>query len=311
MTFGNHFSDRIKGLSAAITLCSIPYFVQAQELNATVTINAEQIEASYRDRFKTLQQDLQELITSQQWTSNQFANQEKIVCSFAINISSMPSADTYTANLTVQSRRPVYNSSYNTSMLNWKDDELTFAYTEGQNLNYNEFSLDNELVAVIAYYCYLTIGLDFESFSPKGGEAYLRKAENIVSQMQTSEHGGWKAFDNKKNRHAVITALLEEQQSDFRALWYTYHRQGLDVMHQSMDKGRAQVTDACSRLGAVRKASPQTPLLLLFINAKLDELTNIYSEAPMTEKQKVYEMLSDDFPTYGSQLKKIKEEYKE
>lgn len=285
--------------------------IKAQELDATVTINAQQIEASYRDRFATLQKDLQEFINGQQWTSAQFAHQERVQCTLAITINEMPSADNYKASLTIQARRPVYYSSYQTTTLNWKDDNLAFTYTEGQTFTFNEFNLDNELIAVTAYYIYLILGADFDSFSPKGGESYLRKCESIVSQMQSSDSKGWKAFDDKKNRHAIITALLDEAQTDFRTLWYNYHRQGLDAMYQSMDKGRAQVTQAIPLLANVRKANAQTPLLSMFISAKLEELVNIYSEAPMAEKQSIYKTLQDLFPTYTGKLAKIKEEYKE
>lgn len=298
-------------ISALIFTSSVFIKAKAQELDATVTINAQKIEASYRDRFKTLQQDLQEFMNGQQWTNTQFANQEKIQCSFVISINEMPSTDSYKASLTVQARRPVYYSSYQTTTMNWKDDNLAFSYTEGQTFTYNEFNLDNELIAVTAYYIYLILGTDFDSFSLKGGESYLRKCESIVSQMQSSEAAGWKAFDDKKNRHAIISALLDESQSQYRQLWYNYHRQGLDAMYQSMDKGRAQVSSALPILAEVRKANAQTPLLSMFISAKLDELLNIYSEAPMQEKQSIYETLQDLYPTYTNKLSKIKEKYKE
>ena len=284
---------------------------KAQELDATVSINAQQIEASYRDRFKTLETDLQEFLNAQQWTANQFGQQERIQCTFAFTINEMPSSDSYKASLTVQARRPVYYSNYQTSTLNWKDDNLSFNYTEGQTLQFNEFSLDNELIAVSAYYIYLILASDYDSFSPNGGEPFLRKCESIVSQMQSSESKGWKAFDDKKNRHALITALLDANQADFRTLWYNYHRLGLDAMYQSMDKGRAQVSQALPLLNNVRKANVQTPLLSLFISAKLDELLNIYSEAPKKEKEEIFKTLQNLFPTYTNKLSKIKEEYRE
>lgn len=299
------------GVCISALIFTSPTYIKAQELNSKVTINAEKIEASFRDRFTTLQNDLQEFINGQQWTQAQFATQEQIECSFALTINEMTSSDSYSASLTVQASRPVYYSNYKTTTLNWQDDQISFQYTEGQYLTYNEFNLDNELVAVTAYYIYLILGLDFDSFSPKGGEPYLRKCENIVSQMQSSEAKGWKAFDDKKNRHAVISALLSENQTDFRQLWYDYHRGGLDVMFQSMDKGRRQVTSGFGKLATIRSAEPQGPLLSIFINAKLDELVNIYSEAPMSEKQEVFKQLQDLYPTYSNQLSKIKEEYRE
>ncbi|MBQ0056066.1 MAG: DUF4835 family protein [Bacteroidales bacterium] len=285
--------------------------IKAQELDATVTINAQQIEASFRDRFNTLQTDLQEFINGQQWTGAQFSTLERIQCTFTLTINEMPSNDSFRGSLTVQSRRPVYYSNYQTTAINWKDDQVAFNYTEGQTFTFNEFNLDNELIAIVAYYVYLIIGLDFDSFAPNGGDQYLRKCESIVSQMQGSESKGWKAFDDRRNRHALINALLEEAQSGFRQYWYNYHRLGLDAMYQSVDKGRAQVTNGLELIGAVRKAEPQTPLLGFFISAKLEELVNIYSEAPMTEKQKVYNELMEYFPTYSTRFAKIKEEYKE
>ena len=289
----------------------VSHMAQAQELNAKVTINTQQIDASLRDRFTTLQESLEEFINGQQWTATQFAQNERIDCTFAITINAVDATDIYKASITVQARRPVFNSSYYSTLFNWRDDDLTLPYQEGQNLTFNEFNLDSELIAAIAYYSYLVLGLDFDSFSLKGGEAYLRKCESIVSQMQSSDSKGWKAFDSKSNRHAIISALLEANQEGFRQLWYTYHRQGLDAMAQSMDKGRQQITSALPTLKEVRSADTQTPLLNLFISAKQDELCNIYSEAPMTEKRSIYDQLTDIFPTYSNELSKIKEEWKE
>ena len=291
--------------------CASALTGQAQELNATVSINTQQIDASLRDRFTTLKEALEEFINGQQWTGAQFALNERIQCTFALTINTVEATDVYRASITVQARRPVYNASYQSTLINWRDDDLILPYQEGQNLTYNEFNLESELIAAVAYYSYLVIGLDFESFAPKGGEPYLRKCESIVSQMQSSDSHGWKAFDSKSNRHAVITALLDPSQEGFRQLWYTYHRQGLDAMAQSMDKGRQQITTALPQLKEVRSADTSTPLLSLFIAAKLDEVCNIYSEAPMTEKRSIYDQLTDIFPTYTGQLAKIKEEYKE
>ena len=184
----------------------------AQELNATVTINTQQIDASLRPRFETLKQSLEEFINGQQWTGAQFSNVEKITCTFALTINEVVQSDVYKVSITVQARRPVYNSTYQTILINWRDDVVTLPYQEGENLTYNEFNLDNELIATIAYYAYLVLGLDFDSFSSMGGEQYLRKCESIVSQMQSSDSNGWKAFDSKTNRHALITALLDPNQ---------------------------------------------------------------------------------------------------
>lgn len=301
------------GLIACVSLLFLilPSQLHAQELTATVTINTQQIDASLRPRFETLKESLEEFVNGQQWTGTQFAINERIQCTLALTINEVSASDIYKASLTIQARRPVYNSTYQSTLLNWRDDDVVLPYQEGQNLTYNEFNLDNELIATIAYYCYLLLGIDFDSFSPQGGETYLRKCESIVSQMQSSDTRGWKAFDSKTNRHAIVTAMLEQNQQAYRQMWYNYHRMGLDQMAQSVDKGRAQVTAVIANLTEVRKADAMTPLLNLFITAKQDELVNIYSEAPMSEKKSVYDQLSDLFPTYSRQLEKIKEEWKE
>ena len=300
-------ADWIYRTILGLCFCMVPFGMYAQELNAKVTFNTQQLETSLRDRFTTLQSDLQEFINGQQWSSAQFSQIEKIRCTFAFTISEMTDNDKYNASLIIQSSRPVYNSSYNTNTLNWQDDNITFTYSEGQTLTFNEFNLDNELIATVAYYVYLILGIDFDSFAPHGGEPFLSRAENIVSQMQNAEGKGWSAFADKKNRHAVITAMLSESQSAYRDLWYTYHRSGLDQMAQSADKGRAQISEAISQLGKIREVDVQTPLLSMFISSKLDELINIYSKAPRNEKDEVFATLSEEYPTYISQLEKIKQ----
>jgi hypothetical protein len=292
-------------ITGLCTLCTAPV-VWGQELNCTVSINAQQIEAAYQERFTTLQSDLTEFINQQAWTNKQFAEVEKIQCTMAFVINSIPETDKYSATLTVQSRRPVYNSNYSSTLLNFKDAEVEFNYTEGQTLTFTEYDLSDNLIAVTAYYVYLILGLDFDSFSPQGGEAFLRKAENIVSQMQTADTKGWKAFDSRKNRHAIITDLLAESNADYRQLWYTYHRQGLDAMAQSVDKGRSQVSAACTLLKNVKSASPQSVLLTMFIDAKMDELLNIYSKAPQTDKNQAFETLQGIYPSYTNKLNEIK-----
>lgn len=298
----NFLSKFIAGLCM---MCIAPALC-AQELNCTVSINTSQIESAYQERFKTLQTDLEEFINHQQWSSKQFTTVEKINCAMAFTINSIPSTDNYTATLTVQSRRPVYNSNYNSPTLNFKDAEVEFSYTEGQTLTYTEYDLSNELVALTAYYVNLILGLDFDSFSPMGGESFFRTAENIVTQMQSSDSKGWKAFDSKKNRHALITDLLAERNADFRKAWYTYHRQGMDAMYQSIDRGRTQIAAACALMQNVKSATPQSVLMTLFIDAKLDELINIYSKAPQSEKTQVYEMLQEIYPSYTNKLSEIK-----
>ncbi|MDO4496520.1 MAG: DUF4835 family protein [Bacteroidales bacterium] len=285
--------------------------IKAQELNAKVIINTEQIEASFRERFTTLQQDLQEFINDKEWTMSHFAVQERINCTFAFTISDMPASDTYNASLTIQANRPVYYSTYQTTTFNWRDEQVSFSYTEGQTLTFNEFNLDNELLNTTVFYIYLILGCDYDSFSPLGGNEFFQKAESMVNSLQSSDSKGWRSFENKKNRHALISAWTDQRQTDYRQMWYDYHRSGLDIMHQSMDKGRRFISNSLQLLKKVREADAQSPLLSLFIASKLDELCNIYSEAPMQEKQQAYKLLQELFPTEASQFESIKQKYKE
>lgn len=283
----------------------------AQELNAKVTLNADQIEASYRPRLETMREALQEFINNQQWTNEQFQTNERIECTFAFIITEITETDHYVGSLTVQCRRPVYNASYITPVLNWKDDEVQFAYTEGMNLNWNEYQANGqELLALTAYYAYLILGLDADTFGLGGGLPFYQKAQGIVSQMQTAgDIPGWKAYDKKNNRHAIISELTTEAPTGqdakanmFSTLLYNYHREGLDAMAQSVDKGRSAVTQALPMLKEIKSRNIMSPLLTIFITAKQDELQNIYSKAPQNEKREMRDLLSDIFPTYNIEL---------
>lgn len=279
----------------------------AQELNARVTLNAQQIEASYRPRLETMREALEEFINTRQWTDEQFMNSERIECTLAFTILEIPETDHYKGTLTIQSRRPVYNASYISPILNWQDEEVQFSYTEGMNLNWNEYQAgDNNLLALTAYYAYLILGLDFDTFGAGGGSACYQKAQSIVNQMQTAgDIPGWKAYDKKNNRHAIISELTSQSSSDnnnkannFSTLLYVYHRNGLDAMAQSVDKGRTAVTQALPVLKAIKSQNIMSPLLTMFVTAKQDELKNIYSKAPQNEKREVRELLNDVYPTY-------------
>lgn len=288
-----------RNITIILALLFANLHLAAQELNARVTLNAQQIEASFRPRLEAMREALEEFINTQQWTSEQFQANERIECTLAFTILEMPEADHYKGTLTVQSRRPVFNASYITPLLNWKDDEVQFTYTEGMNLNWNEFqAADQNLLALTAYYAYLILGLDADSFTQGGGMPYYLKAQSIVSQMQTAgDTPGWKAYDKKNNRHAIISELTD-QANTFPTLMYRYHRDGLDAMAQSVDKGRTAVTQSLPLLKDMKSRNVMSPILTMFATAKQDELKNIYSKAPQKEQREVRELLNDVFPTY-------------
>ena len=212
-----------------------------------------------------------------------------------------------TGELQVQSLRPVYNSSYTTTLLNFKDTKIDFTYQENEPLVFSETTMESNLTAILNFYAYLILALDFDSFSPFGGDYYFEKAAEVVQMAQSSGEKGWKAFEDTKNRSAVLIAYTDNATKALRSLSYTYHRKGLDEMALSVDKGRAAVTSALEELKKVYDVAPMSVGLSMFKDAKLDELTNIYSKAGTTEKDKVYELLYPIYPTEGQRLKKIKE----
>ncbi len=280
--------------------------VSAQELNCRVQVNSDKIQGTNKQVFTTLEQAISEYINTRKWSNAQISPNERIECSLLLTV--QEAEDTrYKCDLQVQSRRPVYNASYSTTMLNFRDTEFEFTYQEYEPLIYNENMLESNLTAVIDFYVYMILGLDFDSFSPEGGTVFFQRAEKIVAMGQSSMEAGWKAFENNRNRHALMSAFIEPRTALFRKLWYVYHREGLDGMTVSVDKGRAKITEAINQLQEVRSEASTSVLLPLFSDSKLDEVVNIYSKAPQQEKEDIYKILIGIYPTENSRLKAIRE----
>ena len=302
----SHVTVCIRKLYCAAILCIVAAFAaNAQELNCTVEVNADQIENSSKEVFETLEQAIAEYVNTNKWTNAQFMAHERIECRMYFTIKSYD-GDKMTGDLQVQSMRPVYNSSYTTTVLNFKDSNVEFSYVENEPLVYSEMSMESNLTAIINFYCFMIIAMDFDTFSPDGGTPYYELAANVVRLAQSSGETGWKAFEDNKNRSAVLSAYTDNATHGIRTILYNYHRLGLDQMAVSVDKGRASVTACIEELKKVYDAAPMSVCLSIFRDAKLDELVNIYSEAGTTEKTKVYELLYPLYPTEGTRLDKIK-----
>lgn len=292
----------IISLLALASLCQM----KAQELNARITINNSKIQGSNKQVFTDLESKLMALVNNRKWTDASFNINEKIDCTMTIIINEKD-GDNFKAEMEVQARRPVYNSGYTTNLLNFRDTQLDFTFVEFSQLQYTENTLEDNLTATVIYYIYLILGLDFDSFSPRGGTAFFQQAMNIVNIAQSNTGwNGWKAFDSTRNRHAIITALTESSGEAMRDLWYTYHRKGLDEMAANADRGRTNILEAIPALEEYRKVRPTSILLQMFSDGKLDELISIYSKANMQEKQAGYTLLSTIFPTKGTLLEKLK-----
>lgn len=276
--------------------------VEAQEISARVTINSSQVQGSNKQVFTTLQNALMEFINNRKWTDATFTMNERIESTFTINISEQQD-NAFKGTLQIQARRPVYNSGYSTNLLNFQDRQIDFEYVEFEQLEYAENTLNSNLTAVIVYYVYLILALDFDSFSPMGGTAFLQTAQQIVNLAQAqSSWVGWKAFESNSNRHGVITALTDNTSEAFRNMWYMYHRRGLDEMAANPDRGRTTIIEALPALKEIKSARPASVILQMFADAKLTEAVAIYSKATTQEKDEGHELLSNIYPTQGTVL---------
>lgn len=277
----------------------------AQELNCTVEVNADQVQGSNRSVFETLKSAITEYMNTTQFTQAQFSTNEKIECRLFFTIKEY-SNDVMTGDLQIQSIRPVYNSTYTTTLINFKDNKIEFEYQEGQPLIHNLSQMENQLTAILNFYAYLILAVDFDSFSPQGGEPYWDIVSTIVQQAQSSGESGWRQFEDTKNRSAVLSAYTDANTSVLRDLTYDYHRNGLDQMTISPDKGRAQITKSLQSLSDIYQINPMSVGLSMWRDAKLDEIVNIYTKASQTERDNVYNLLKDLYPTDSERVNLIR-----
>lgn len=271
----------------------------AQELRARVSIISNRIGSTVdKKTFVTLQTALNDFINNRKWTNDNFQPVEKIDCSFLLNLDQGSDANVYKASLTVQSARPVFNSSYASPIINFQDNDITFSYVEFQQLDFNENrisgtdALVSNLTAVIAYYINLIIGLDYDSFSPRGGDAYLQKAQNIVNNAPEGRNvTGWKAFDGTRNRYWLTENLLNSRYTLIHDAYYAYYRLALDHMYDNEAKARSEMLNVLNLLNTFNVDNPNTMILQFFFQGKSDELLRLFSKASPSEKARALEFL--------------------
>ena len=285
--------------------------VQAQELKCNVTINSDQVEGSNKSVFNTLQQSIQEFVNNSQWTNLTFQDKERIECNMLIVVKQVQD-NMFVCEFTCQSRRPVYGTTYTTPILNFKDNNFIFTYQEFDRLDFQQHTFTSNLTALIAYYCYLIIGHDMDSFSRLGGTPYFQICEDIVNaaqsaSLESTEQSGWKAFDSNRNRYALINNLMDEAFKEYRQYFYDYHRYGLDEMINNVANGRARIASGIEILDKANKARPATYVINAFLDAKSDELVNIFQEGTEDERTKVYETLVNIDPTRQSTYEQIQQ----
>ncbi|MBQ2838149.1 MAG: DUF4835 family protein [Muribaculaceae bacterium] len=287
-------------------ICSLlSHSVCGQELNCQVEVNADQIQTANKQVFKTLEEAINEYMNTTKFSNAQFSINEKIDCRLFFTIKEY-NDNTIIGDLQVQSSRPVYNSTYTTTLINFKDTKIEFSYQENEPLLFSENNMESNLTAILNFYAYMILAIDFDSFSLKGGDQFYEKAQNVVQMAQSSGESGWKAFEDTKNRPAVLAAYTDPNTSILRTLFYEYHRLGLDEMVLSPDKGRAKISSTLDYLKKIYDVAPMSVGLSMFKDAKLDELVNLYTKASQTERDNAYEILSSLYPTENDRTNKIK-----
>lgn len=282
----------------------------AQELQAKININHQQVQGTDASVFENLQQTLEQFVNERQWTALQFQQNERIQCSFNITVTKYDASENkFTCTALIQANRPVYNASYTTTLYNNRDKNFDFEFTQFDQLNFNEEVIDNQLVALFAYYAYLIIGLDLDSFAPMGGTDVLQRCMYLVNNAQNLGFPGWKSFEDSRNRFAIINDYLDEAMKPFRQLQYDYYRTGLDEMAQNVERGRTNITAALE--AGLKKAHDDKPLSLLpqiWTDYKKDELASIYKgKGTQKEKESVYDLLMSINASQNTTWEKLKQ----
>lgn len=299
----------MKRILLLITSLVYVFGLNAQELNCTVTINSDQVQGSNKEMFSTLKQSIEEFVNTSRWTNMTFQEKERIECSMLLVVKSVQDG-IVNCEFTCQSRRPVYGTSYYTPTMNFKDNNFVFSYQEYDRLDYQQSTFTTNLTALLAYYCYLIIGHDMDSFAKLGGTPYFQICENIVTSAQSTsldntEAAGWKAFESNRNRYALINNLMDEAFKKYRTFYYDYHRHGLDEMTNNVSNARARIAKDIKVLKEAYNARPATYVVNTFLDAKADELVNIFKKGTSEEKKIVYELLMDIDPTRQSTYDEI------
>jgi Domain of unknown function (DUF4835) len=278
---------------------------QAQELYCNVQVNARQVEGTEKQVFEDLRGDIFEFINNRVWTSYEFKIEERIECNILITISERVSSEEFKGNLTIALNRPAYSSTYGSMVLNYIDNDIQFKYSQGQPFDYADNAFISNLSSIVAYYVYIALGFDFDTFALYAGDPYFEKAEEIVSVAQSETYPGWKAYEGDKNRYWLVENLLNPSYKPIRKFLYEYHRKGIDMMFESQELGRKNITKALQSLEKVYDSRPGLFLVQLMVDAKRTELIQIFSEGSSNEKNQVVNILSKIDPAHTSDYEDI------
>lgn len=289
-----------KLLSVVVLLCAVCITAQAQELQARVSVIAQRVTSNTDKKiFVTLQQQLNNLLNNRRWTSDVFQPNEKIDCSFILNLENGSDPNIYRGTLTIQAARPVYNSSYQAALVNYIDPDVSFKYVEFQPVEFNENRVQGtdatvaNIAALFAYYAYMVIGLDYDSFSPKGGEPYFRKAQNIITNAPEGKGiAGWRVFDGLRNRYWLNENMINSRYNVIHDIYYGYYRNGLDKLYDKEAEARAAILQSLIQLQAFNKENANTMIAEFFMQGKYQELVGVFKKGTPEQKARAADVLS-------------------
>lgn len=296
-------------------ICLLPLLLlasltlRAQELNASVKVNAQKLQTVDVKVFETLEQTLNEFLNNQKWTDDVFELEERISCNIVLTVQEELSPTSFKADLAIQASRPVYGATYETAIINHIDKDVTFFYEQFQPLQFSQNAFNDNLSAVLAFYSYLILGLDYDSFSPYGGEAHFQMAQQIlnnVPQASAASNPGWRSLDGNRNRYWIIENILSPRVRPYRQAMYEYHRQALDVMAADVATGRGIMLGALQQLGDVNQAYPNSMIIQMFVNTKSQEVVEIFKKGARQEQDQIIQLMSKIDPTNSSRYRGIK-----
>ena len=281
----------------------------AQELNCRIQINSQQIKGTNRQKFTSMRTSIYEFMNTSRWTTDIYSNEERIECNVIINLTSEVGANGYKGSITVKSTRPIYRASYNSPILNIIDNDFSFEYVENQSLEFNEHNHSSNLISILAYYAYVIIGMDSDTFTPLGGENSFLKANKILNNAQSdNKASGWKPYEGTFNRYWLVENLLHNDFKPLRNAMYGYHLEGLDILGSQAEAGRDEITAALYNVKSSADKKQNSYLLKVFFDAKATEITKIYSDGFITNKSELVQMLKQIDPANTGKWEKMLQE---
>ncbi|HEY8780882.1 MAG TPA: DUF4835 family protein [Mucilaginibacter sp.] len=289
----------MKALIVCFLLLCLSGVAVAQDLNARIQVVSPKIQSTNKHIFQTLETAMKDFLTGRKWSADAILPQERINCNFVLNITSWDGSSNFVGELHVQSSRPVYNSTYTSTLINILDKDIDFTYTEGQTIDYTDQNFQSNLSSIMAFYAYIIVGMDYDTFSRYGGSPYFALAQNVVTNAQTSSYKGWKAFDGTVNRYWLSENLNNKLYQQLRSLMYDYHRNGLDIMSENPGKGRKVIADLLPTLTQVDRQRLGAMFPLVFFTAKSDEFISIFSKAGQQQRVSAMNILNQVDPANG------------